>query len=87
MTLLDKYKCPNENFEMLDNKSYPLHIPVLFILSNRRSRGIKGWYDQHKKLSENPGSEIITLKGGKNLHLRQLERLAEEIKNFLPGLG
>lgn len=83
MTLLDEYKCPNENFETLDNKSYPSHIPVLFILSTSRSRRIKGWYDLHKKLSENPGSKIITLNGGKNLHLKQPERLAEEIKAFL----
>lgn len=84
MTLLDEYKCPDENFKTLDNISYPLHIPVLFILSTRRSRRIKDWYELHKKLSENDSSKIITLKGGKNQHLRHPERLAKEIKDFLP---
>lgn len=81
MTLLDEYKCPNENFETVESMSFPLHIPVLFILS--KSRRIKNWYDLHKRLSENYDSKIITLKGGKNLHLTQPERLAEEIKAFL----
>ena len=81
MTLLEEYKCPNENFETVESMLFPLHIPVLFILS--RSRRIKNWYELHKKLSENDSSKIITLKGGKNLHLTQPERLAEEIKAFL----
>lgn len=83
MPLLDEYKCPDENFKTLEDVSFQSHIPVLFILSKRRSRRIKGWYNLHKKLSENSVSKIVTLKGGKNLHLKQPERLAEEIRAFL----
>lgn len=83
MTLLDEYKCPNENFETLNNISFPLNIPALFILSRRRIKKFKCWYDLHKNLLNNNNSKIVTLNGGKNLHLKQPERLAEEIKAFL----
>lgn len=74
MTLLDEYKCLDENFETLDNISFPLNIPALFILSKYRSKKNNGWYGLHKNLSGNSGSKIVTLKGGKNLHLKQPER-------------
>ena len=83
MTLLDEYKCPDENFETLDNVLFPAHIPVLFILSSYRSRKIHGWYDLHKMLLQNDRSELITLRGGKDLHLTKSEHLAKRMDEFI----
>lgn len=83
MTLLERYDCYKENFENVREVQFPSNIPVLCVLSSYRSKKIQNWYNMHKKLSENDNSKIITLKGGKSLHVKQPERLAEEIKTFL----
>ena len=83
MTLLERYDCHKENFDSVRGSFFPANIPMLCILSSHRIKKIKDWYGLHKNLSENPGSKIVTLKGGKDLHLKQSERLAEEIKAFL----
>ncbi|MCH5213258.1 MAG: alpha/beta hydrolase [Oscillospiraceae bacterium] len=86
MTLLDEYKCPDENFETLNHVSFHDNIPVLFILSSHRSRIIRGWYDLHKKLLRSNNSKIITLKSSKNLHLTHTEKIAKEIDEFICSL-
>lgn len=83
MMLLDEYKCADENFKELEGIHFHKNIPVLFILSSQRIMQIHNWYDLHKKLLPNSNSKIIILKGGKNLHLTQPERLAAEIKFFM----
>ena len=83
MTLLERYDCYKENFDSVRGLQIPINIPMLCILSSYRNKKIHNWYDLHQKLSENSDSKIVTLKGGKNLHLKQPKRLAEEIRAFL----
>lgn len=84
ITLLDEYKCSQENFEQLRNITFPCNIPVLFVLSSYRSKRIRNWYKIHQELLQNSCGKIIILKCGKNLHLTQPEKLADQIKSFTP---
>lgn len=84
MTTLDEYKCPDENFKVLQNVHFPQNIPIMFILSEHRCKKMRNWYDWHKPLLQNSDGKIIILKGGKNLHLTQPEKLADQIKSFTP---
>lgn len=86
MTLLERHKCPDENFETLRGECFPATTPVLFILSSHRSRIIRGWYNLHKKLLRSNNSKIITLKSSKNLHLTHTEKITKEIDEFICSL-
>lgn len=86
ITLLERHKCRDENFETLRGICFPATVPVLFLLSSYRSRTIRDWYNLHKKLLQSAGSKIIALKGGKRLHLEQSQQLAVEINSFLSSI-
>ena len=82
ISLLDDYKCEQENYCELKGVKYPESVRVLFILS--KLKDISGWYDIHKQQICNCcESNIVVITGKKNIHISKAKQIAAEIDIFL----
>ncbi|CAM4183691.1 alpha/beta hydrolase [Erysipelothrix inopinata] len=71
------------NFDKTMNSTYPIDLPVLYILASESVESDSNWIPIHEAMLENSSkSKLIVLEGSHYLHHTQSKTIASELNNF-----
>lgn len=82
-TQLNEMELLGLNMHKCYDMKFPEQVPVLYVLSADNCGTLPQWEQWHKDLVTNPKSKVTVIEGSHYLHFTSLQKLTEEIKNWI----